>query len=174
MKLTNYIIALFLITHIATAQENIFQKIEFALGSWQGIGSGFGNSTSKIEAEFHKIMDGSYIEVKNDSKFEATETKPAGENHIDWGIISYDKRRKAIIYRQFNNEGYVNQYVLNDSISNDTTIVFETEIIENFVEGGKARLTINKINHNEIQTIFEVSFPGRGFACFGTNTLKRK
>jgi len=40
--------------------------------------------------------------------------------------------------------------------------------------GGKARLTISKINDHEIQTVFDVSFPGKDYACFGTNTLKRR
>jgi len=119
-------------------------------------------------------MNGKYVQVKNDSKFKPIDEKPEGENHQDWGIISYDKSRSKLVYRQFNNEGYVNQYVLNDSLSNDTTIIFETEIIENFVDGGKARLTIKKISENEIETIFDVSFPGQEYACFGTNKLKRK
>ena len=78
-------------------------------------------------------MSGKYIEVKNDSRFEATESKPEGENHIDKGFISYDKSRDMTIFRQFNIEGYVNQYILVDSLSSDTEIVFETEVIENFV-----------------------------------------
>ena len=84
-------------------------------------------------------MDGKYIQIKNDSKFEPTESRPEGENHIDWGIVSFDKQRNKIIFRQFNIEGYVNQYVLNDSLSNESKLIFETEIIENFVEGGSAR-----------------------------------
>jgi len=174
MRTTICVLSIILITAVSLAQENIFEQLDFVLGSWTGTGSGFGNSTSKIESEFKLIMDGKYLEVKNNSKFEPTENNPSGENHIDWGIISYDKSRKKIVYRQFNNEGYVNQYVLNDSLSNDTILVFETEKIENFVEGGKARITIKKISQNEIETIFDVSFPGREFTCFGTNKLKRK
>ena len=168
------ILLLCFITAVSTTQDNEFERIEFVLGQWAGTGTGFGNSTSVIESHFISIMDGRYIEVKNDSKFEPTENNPEGENHVDWGIISYDKSRKKIVYRQFNNEGYVNQYVLNDSLSDDSTAVFETEKIENFVDGGKARLTIKKKSQNEIETIFDVSFPGREFACFGTNKLKRK
>lgn len=156
------------------AGENYFPKLQFMLGSWQGTGSGFGNTSSVIESEFIAVMGGKYIRVENNSRFEPTEKNPEGENHIDWGMISFDLARKMIVYRQFNNEGYVNQYILIDSLSNDSTVVFETEIIENFVPGGKARFTINKIDRNEIETVFDVSFPGKEFACFGTNRLKRK
>jgi hypothetical protein len=119
-------------------------------------------------------MGGQYLEVKNHSEFNPTEQHPEGENHIDQGYISYDKSRLKFIYRQFNIEGYVNQYVLNDEYSNDSTFVFETETIENFVPGGKARLTIHIKGPDNIETIFDVSFPGKEYACYGTNRLSRK
>ena len=119
-------------------------------------------------------MNAAYIEVKNESYFDPTENKPEGEHHIDWGMISYDKSRKKIIFRQFNSEGYVNRYVLNDALSKDSLLVFETENIENFVEGGKARWTIRKLQMDEIETIFDVSLPGRKYACFGTNKLVKE
>ena len=100
--------------------------------------------------------------------------KPDGEHHIDKGLISFDENRKLIVYRQFHIEGYINQYVLNDSLSNDTVLVFETETIESFVPGGKARWTIKKIANDQIETIFDVSFPGEEYACYGTNVLRRK
>jgi hypothetical protein len=62
----------------------------------------------------------------------------------------------------------------NDSLSTESNLMFETEIIENFVEGGRARWTIKKISDYEIDTIFDVSFPGKEFACFGTNKLTKK
>lgn len=155
-------------------QSNPFDKINFIVGEWSGSGSGFGNEKSKIESSFQLVMDGKYMEVKNESRFEPTEKKPEGEHHIDKGFISYDKIRKAIVFRQFNNEGYVNQYLLVDSLSSDTLLVFETETIENFVSGGKARWTIKKISDNEIETTFEVSFPNKEYTCFGTNKLMKK
>ncbi len=48
-------------------------------------------------------------------------------------------------YIEVNNEGFINQYVLNDSLSNNSLLVFESEIIENFVAGGKVCWTIKKI-----------------------------
>ncbi len=155
-------------------QNKNFERLEFLFGKWIGTGTGFGNDTSKIESEFKIIMNGKYIEVWNDSKFKPTDKKPEGEHHIDKGIISFDENRKVIVYRQFNSEGYINQYILNDSLSSDTVLVFETESIESFVPGGKARWTIKKLADNKIETIFDVSFPGNKYACFGTNILIKK
>jgi len=68
----------------------------------------------------------------------------------------------------------VNQYVLNDSLSSDTVLEFETEIIENFVPGGKARWTTKKLADDQIETIFDVSFPEKEYACFEKNILTKK
>jgi len=158
---------------IVFAQENPYQKIDFIIGDWSGTGSGFGNTTSTIVSGFHYVMDSMYIEVKNESWFEPTEKNPDGEHHVDRGFISYDQSRGLIVFRQFNSEGYVNQYVLNEAASNRNFLVFDTEAIENFVPGGKARWTINKLGENEIETIFDVSF-GNEYSCFGRNALRRK
>jgi len=155
-------------------QNNVFEQFDYLLGKWSGKGSGFGNETSKIESEFKSIMKGKYIEVSNDSKFKSTEKNPEGEHHMDKGIISFDKIRTRIVFRQFNIEGYVNQYTLNDSLSSDTVLVFETETIENFMPGGKAKWTIKKIAENQIETIFEVSFPGKEYTCYGRNKLTKQ
>jgi len=173
MKKLTLILSFVIISGISFGQENPFDKINFIIGDWTGTGSGFGNETSKIESSFQIIMNGNYIEVKNESQFAPTDKNPKGEHHIDKGFISFDKNRNLILFRQFNNEGYFNQYVLNDSLSNETTLVFETEFIENFVPNGKAKWTIRKLNENEIETIFDVSF-GKEFSCFGTNKLIKK
>lgn len=167
-------VLLAIINGISFGQTNPLERFDFLIGIWIGTGSGFGNEKSKVESEFKYIMNGKYLEVLNESKFEPTESKPKGEHHIDKGMISFDKNRKVFVFRQFNIEGYINQYVLNDSLSNNTKLVFETEIIENFNPGGKAKWTIIKTGSKEIETIFDVSFTGNEFACFGMNTLTKK
>jgi hypothetical protein len=175
MKKSNLLILVFLmLCGTVFGQNNNFEKLNFLLGKWTGTGAGFGNETSKIESEFKSILKGKYIEVVNDSKFKPTEKNPEGEHHIDKGFISFDKIRKLIVFRQFNIEGYVNQYTLNDSLSTDTVLVFETETIENFMPGGKAKWTIKKISEEKIETVFEVLFPGKKYTCYGRNTLTKQ
>lgn len=156
------------------AQENPLERFDRLMGKWQGTGEGFGGSVSEIDSEFNWVMNKRYVEVKNHSEFEPTPQNPEGEVHDDWGMISYDRARKAIVFRQFHVEGFVNQYVLNDSLSNEKTLVFESEVIENFVPGGKARWTIKIVNENEIETVFDLAMPGQEMVCYGTNRLKRK
>lgn len=155
------------------AQNRNFEHISFVLGEWEGEGTGFGNEKSTISSSFKLVMTDQYIEVINQSKFEPTDNKPEGELHEDKGFISFDKMRNLIVFRQFNIEGYVNTYLLIDSLSNENTLVFQTEAIENFMPGGKAQWTIKKIDKNQIKTVFDVSFPNQGYTCFGTNRLQR-
>ena len=168
------IICLVLFSISILAQNPNLSKLNFLIGEWEGTGSGFGNESSAIEAEFEYGLDGQYIEVEHESIFKPTDKKPDGEVHKDEGYISFDKNRNLIVYRQFNIEGFVNQYVLVDSLSSDSMFVFITESIENFVPGGKAKWTIIKKTESTIETIFELSFPGKEFACFGTNILKKE
>ncbi len=171
-----YIYCFILLFHVSLVigQTNSLDKFKFLLGDWEGNGIGFGNEKSKIKSSFKLVMDDHYIEVKNDSKFESTTSNPEGETHSDIGFISYDSSRNLVVFRQFNKEGYINQYILNDSLSDDKKIIFVTESIENFVPGGKAKWTIKKISDKEIETIFDVYFPNKGFSCMGTNNLYRK
>lgn len=156
------------------AQEEAYEKFRFLLGEWEGRGTGFGNDSSTINSSFRLVMNGTYIEVKNESRFEPSDTKPEGEVHKDHGFISYDSQRDKLVFRQFNIEGYINTYQFVDSLSNEQRWVFLTESIENFPPGGAARWTIRKINENQCETLFDVSFPGQDFSCFGTNRLHRK
>ncbi len=173
-KKTLIILGLMISYVLSYGQINHFDRVSFLIGHWTGTGSGFGNDKSRVESSFQLVMNEKYIEVKNESRFDPTEKNPKGEHHIDKGFISYDKSRKTLVYRQFNIEGYINQYILNDSLSNDSQLIFETEIIENFVPGGKARWTIKKISETQIETVFDVSFPNKEYSCFGTNILIRK
>ncbi|HYQ58732.1 MAG TPA: hypothetical protein VEP89_15435 [Draconibacterium sp.] len=156
------------------AQENPLLRFESVIGHWEGTGEGFGNAKSKITADYSWLMNKQYIEVKHHSEFEPTEQNTEGEVHDDKGIISFESARKVVLFRQYHNEGYFTEYALNDSISTPEQLIFETERIENFVPGGRARFTINILADNEIETVFDVGFPEREMACFGTNHLEKK
>ena len=171
-----YLIILAILTFsqsICFGQNSNFQQLDFLLGEWSGRGSGFGNDSSTINSFFKPDMIGKYIEFKNESWFKPTSNNPEGEHHIDRGFISLDKERDLFVIRQFHIEGYVIQYILVDSLSNDTVLVFESESIENFVPGGEARWTITTISENQIETIFDVAFPNSDYSCMGVNKLRK-
>ena len=154
------------------SQTTPFDNLKFVLGAWTGTGNGYGNNTSTVVSSFNFVMNRTYVAVKNESHFKPTEKNPKGEHHIDNGFISYDRARKAVVFRQFHIEGFYNQYVLNNELSTNELLVFETEYIENFVPNGKAKWTIKKISDTEIETYFDLS-TGGAFMRYGTNKLTR-
>jgi len=154
--------------------QNPLERLQSLIGNWEGTGEGFGNSKSDISAEYSWLMDKQYIEIKHHSEFAPTAQNSKGEIHDDFGVVSFNKERGVVVFRQYHSEGFFNEYVLDESDSNDSTLIFETERIENFVPGGRARFTIKLIAANEIETVFEVGFPGKELACFGTNRMKKK
>ena len=173
MNKIHILLCFILLSVSAYSQQNPLSQLEPLIGSWKGTGEGFSSTKSEISAAYSWLMNKQFIEVKHRSEFEPTEKKPEGEIHEDLGIISYNKGRKAIVFRQYHIEGFYNEYVLNDSLSIDGKLVFETEKIENFVPGGRARFTIHLKSNTEIETLFDVGFPGKEMACFGKNILKK-
>jgi len=167
-----FLAALIIIMISAHAQQPL-SRFENLIGRWEGTGTGFGNSTSVVTAEYIWILNKQFLEVKHHAEFEPTDQNAEGEVHDDLGIISFNKERNVVVFRQYHNEGYFNEYVLNDSLSSPTQLIFESERIENFVPGGRAQFTINVQGTDKIQTVFDVGFPGREMACFGTNELKK-
>lgn len=170
-RLSIYIIATLLSLNVHA--QNPLENFEQLIGNWKGTGTGFGNAQSEVSASYKWLMNKQYIEVKHHSEFEPTDQNLEGEIHDDQGIISFDKDRKVVVFRQYHNEGFFNEYVLNDSLSSPSSFIFETERIENFVPGGRAQFTIRVLDKNKIQTVFDVGFPGREMACFGTNDLEK-
>lgn len=175
MKIRSFLFALaFLLAGSVFSQENPLERFNNLIGKWEGTGEGFGSSTSIVKSEFNWIMNNNFIEVINRSEFKPTLQKPEGEIHEDFGIISYNKASKVIIYRQYHTEGFYNEYILADSLSNENILVFDTEKIENFVPGGRARETIIIKSNSEIETRFDVGFPGKEMTCMGKNKLIKK
>jgi hypothetical protein len=157
----------------AEEENDIWKPLKPLLGEWEGTG-GVGSVQSRIQAKYNFIMNGTYMEVWHRSVFPPQEGHREGEIHEDKGFISYDWNRKKFVFRQFHVEGFVNQYVL-DSLSTDgITFIMNSEQIENAPPGTKANLVFRIIGENEIETEFNVAFPGKEYQCYSKNRLQRK
>ena len=118
-------------------------------------------------------MGGTYIIGKNKSIYEKQEKNPEGEIHDHWDIISYDKVRAKYVFRQFHAEDITNTFLL-DSLSDAKGILeFESESIENFKEGWKAKEVYKIINEDEFIEIFYLASPGKEYAEYIRSTFKR-
>jgi hypothetical protein len=154
------------------AENDPFAPIRTFEGRWRGEGEGQpGKSSNERTYEF--VMGGRFLHVRNASIYPKQDKNPKGEKHEDWGMYSFDKRRKKLVLRQFHIEGFVNQYVL-DRVSNEgKEIVFVTEAIENIPPGFRARETYKLNDHDSLEETFEIAEPGKEFEIYCVNKLKR-
>ena len=125
----------------------------------------------KTNREYRFVLNNKFLEIRNRSQYEPQPKNPKGENHEDWGMISFDRSRKQFVLRQFHVEGFVNQFV---TTSNGKTIVFTSESIENIPAGWRARETYKLINADEFIEIFELAGPGKEFEVYSENRYRRK
>ena len=143
------------------------------VGSWKGQGGGEpGNGN--YERTYQFILNKRFIEIRNKSTYPPTDKFPNGEVHEDIGYFSYDSGRKVFVLRQFHAEGFVNQYKLDSIAPDKKTLVFVCEAIENIPAGYRAKETYRLINENEIEEIFEIAEPGKGFEVYTRVKLMRQ
>lgn len=140
------------------------------LGSWEGTSSGQpGNGT--VRREYRLILGDKFLEVRNTSTYPAQEKNPKGEVHEDFGYISYDKGRKAFVFRQFHGEGFVTTYL---GEATPTGFVFTSEAIENIPAGFRARETYRLEEGKGFVEVFELAEPGAEFETYSESRLSRR
>lgn len=122
--------------------------------------------------EYRFVMNGRYLEVRNQSAFPAQPRNPKGEVHEDWGMISYDRSRKTFVLRQFHVEGFVNQYAAEPV--RDGVLRFQSEAIENIPAGYRARETYTVTGPGAFVERFELAEPGKDFEVYTETRFKRK
>ncbi len=148
-----------------------FARLAPLLGRWEGTSEGEpGNGT--VRREYVKALNDRFIRVRNRSAYPIQEKNPKGEVHEDEGFISHDRARKALVFRQFHVEGFVNTYV-EVTGSTATRIVFESEAIENIPAGFRARETYVVSGPDAFEEIFELAEPGKDFQLYSRTTLRR-
>lgn len=149
-----------------------WETLRYFLGSWEGQGSGKpGNS--RCERSYELVLNDQFIRVTSRSVYPPQELNPEGEIHDEIGFFSYDGVREKFVFREFHVEGYVNQYTFEPQWKDDRTLEMVSEAIENFNPGWRARTTYEILSENVFRETFDLSGPGREWACFITNEMKR-
>ncbi|MGD2108159.1 MAG: hypothetical protein PVI86_02080 [Phycisphaerae bacterium] len=153
-------------------EKDVWKPLRPLEGTWEGTGHG-NSGNSELTTTFRFVLQGEYLESRTRSVFPPQEGNPKGETHEDWGIISYDRNRQKFVYRQFNVEGFVNQYVLETLSGYGTKLVFVTEKVENGPPGLGARLTYTLEGDDALHVTFELKWPGKDFDPCNENRLRR-
>jgi hypothetical protein len=150
----------------------VWAPFNFFVGSWQGSGNGKPGQ-SQVERVYEFVLNSQFLYVRSTSLYPPQERNPKGEQHQDWGFISYDKTRRTFVLRQFHVEGFVNQYVLGQMSDDGQTISFITESIENIPAGWRAKETYRILGPAEFVESFELAGPEKDFELYAENRLRR-
>ncbi len=156
----------------ADVQQRAWERLRELAGHWGGSGSGM-PGTGTVDREYQVILHDQFVFVRNESRFEPQDKNPKGEVHHDWGFYSFDKTRKKVVLREFNGEGYVNQYVLDEIGDDGKRLTFVTESVENGMPGFRARIIIHLDGKNAIREDFDLAFPGKDFKTCVKNKLTK-
>ena len=150
-----------------------WQQLQFLEGHWTGAGEGrWGQST--LERSYEYVLKEQFLRGTNTSTYAPQEGNPEGEVHTHWDILSYDTERETFVMRQFHDEAFVNTYVLSDVSMDGRTLYFESEHIENFIPGWRARETYHILGPDAFTETFELASAEGEFEVFVTNHFTRK
>lgn len=173
---TTAVLLLFALTSVSVNTEekkpDPWQQVRFLIGAWQGTVSGQAG-TGTVSRTYQFILNDKFIQEQNTSNYPPQEQNKKGEVHHHLSIISYDRKRKTLMLRQFHQESFVNLYALNPSASTPALLVFESENFENFDNSWKAKETYEVISPNEFVETFELAPPGKAFELYSRNHFKR-
>jgi hypothetical protein len=155
----------------APAQEDPWRAVRFMVGEWTGESEGEpGKGTVKRSYRF--VLGNKFLHEQNVSTYPPQPKNPKGEVHEHWAFISHDRARKTLVFRQFHQEGFVNQYAMLPEVKANT-FAFETEALENLPSGWKARESYEVASPDEFVETFELAEPGGAFHVYSRARFKR-
>jgi len=154
------------------AKPDPWAPVRVLTGTWDGTSEGE-SGTGTVRRTYEFILKDRYLHEKNVSTYPPQEANKPGEVHEHWGFFSYDRKRSNLVFRQFHQEGFVNQYVLNTGLSTPQKLVFDSEGFENFDNTWTARETYEIVSNDEFIETFELGAPGAELQVYSRNHFKR-
>ncbi len=153
-------------------KPDVWEPIRFLVGVWDGRAEGQAG-TGTVKRSYAFVLQGRFLHEKNVSTYPPQEANKTGEVHEHWSFFSYDRARKALVLRQFHQEGFVNQYVLDASESGSGRLVFTSESFENLDNSWRARETYQIQSPDEFVETFEIGAPGKPLEVYSRSTFTR-
>ncbi len=156
---------------LSTAPPDPWSAVRFMEGEWAGESDGQpGKGTVKRSYRF--VLGKKFLHEQNVSTYAPQPRNEKGEVHEHWSFFSHDRSRHTIVFRQFHQEGFVNQYVMKPG-SSAGTVVFESEALENVPSGWKARETYQTVSPDEFMETFELAQGSDAYAVYSQARFKR-
>jgi hypothetical protein len=148
----------------ASATEDPWAGVRRLLGTWEGSGSGFGE-TAPVRHTWSFVFDGTFLRLE-------TVSGDPGAQRGDVGYLSRDTDTGRLVFRQFFSEGYVNTYDVTAEAPGDT-VVFAHRETES-AGGMGARLVLVFTGPESYEMTLELAAPGKEFAACQTMTMQRQ
>ncbi len=156
----------------STAVVDPWAQVRFLEGEWTGVAEGE-PGVGTVHRSYQFILGHRYLHERNVSAYSPRQLGKPGELHEHWSFISYDKRRKSLVQRQFHQEGFVNQYVQAPEQDTPRRLVFVSEAFENLDGRWRARETYVLVSADEFTETFELAEPGEEFRVYSRNSFRR-
>ena len=165
-------IAMGLATCGAAQPDDPWAPLRALVGKWEGTGAGVpGKGVSTREFRFE--MNERFLSEHGRIVWEAKTPAAKAEVHEDFGWFSYDKNLKKIVWRQFHDEGFVNEYTLDSASADGKSLDFVSVRIENIAPGWRAKESLRMLSPDELEATFWLAAPGKDFDPFVRSHLKR-
>jgi hypothetical protein len=147
-------------------------QVRFLEGDWRGVATGE-PGVGAVHRSYQFILGYRFLHERNVSAYAGAEPNTTGEVHEHWSFISFDKKRKSLVLRQFHQEGFVNQYVQDLALSGPRRVVFVSEAFENLDGRWRARETYDLSSTDDFSETFELAEPGKDFQVYSRSSFKR-
>ena len=156
----------------AVAQSDTWALLRVFEGKWEGPvlgqpGKGFSSREYRFE------LDGHFLSQRDKTVYEAKSPGAKPQIHEDLGFFSYDTSRKKFVWRQFHNEGFVNEYELDSASADGKSMEFVTTRIENLAPGWRAKKSYRILGADDLEETFWLAAPGKELDIYTRTRLKR-
>lgn len=150
-----------------------WNPLRFLVGVWEGSGKS-DSGDSNVEREYKFALNDKFLQQAQRSTYAPKAKDPKAQVHEDVGFFSYDKARKQFVFRQFNSEGFVVQFVVTSISDDGKSIVLDSEINENIPKDMRSRVTYKILNDNDFTETYDIAEPGKDFVTYFAKHFKRK
>lgn len=156
----------------AAAQPDPWGALRLLIGKWEGTAAGVpGKGISTREYRFE--LNERFLSEHGKIAWEPTSTAGKAAAHEDFGWFSYDRNLKKIVWRQFHDEGFVNEYTLDSASTDGKSLDFVSVRIENIAPGWRAKESLRMLSADEMEATFWLAAPGKDFEVYVRSQLKR-
>ena len=157
---------------VAATPADPWAPVRFLEGEWTGTAEGE-PGVGTVHRSYRFILGHRFLHERNVSAYSPKQANTPGELHEHWSFISLDKQRGRLVLRQFHQESFVIQYVLDSEQTTPRRVVFVSEAFENLDGRWRAREIYEVDSAGGFTETFELAEPGKELRVYSKNSFTR-